>query len=88
MLKINQVKLTQVNVAQINTSPSNTVQINKTPAKVVHNMIKKIALTTLIAMNFMQVSVAAESVDKTETKVVAKPVKAGAVLSMPLAGGI
>ncbi len=85
MLKINQVKLTQVNVAQINTSPSNTVQINKTPAKVVHNMIKKIALTTLIAMNFMQVSVAAESVDKTETKVVAKPVKAGAVLSMPLA---
>ena len=41
MLKINQVKLTQVNVAQINTSPSNTVQINKTPAKVVHNMIKK-----------------------------------------------
>lgn len=85
MLKINQVKLTQVNVAQINTSPSNTVQINKTPAKVVHNMIKKIALTTLIAMNFMQVSVAAESVDKTETKVVAKPVKAAAVLSMPLA---
>jgi RND family efflux transporter MFP subunit len=85
MLKINQVKLTQVNVAQINTSPSNTVQVNTIPAKVVHNMIKKIAITTLIAMNFMQVSIAAESVDKTETKIVAKPIKAGAVLSMPLA---
>ena len=85
MLKINQAKLTQLNVAQINTSPSNTVQVNTIPAKVVHNMIKKIAITTLIAMNFMQVSIAAESVDNTETKIVVKPVKAGAVLSMPLA---
>lgn len=82
MLKINQVKLTQVNVAQINTSPSNTVQVNSVPAKVVHNMIKKVAITTLIAMNLMQVSFAADDVEKT---VVAKPVKAASVLNMPLA---
>jgi membrane fusion protein, multidrug efflux system len=85
MLKINQVKLTQVNVAQINTSPSNTVQVNTRPAKVVHKMMKKIAITTLIAMNLMQASFAAESVEKTEIKVVAKPIKAASVLNMPLA---
>ncbi|HBY86788.1 MAG TPA: efflux RND transporter periplasmic adaptor subunit [Colwellia sp.] len=82
MLKINQVKLTQVNVAQINTSPSNTVQVNSVPAKVVHNMIKKVAITTLIAMNLMQVSFAADDVEKT---VVAKPIKAASVLNIPLA---
>ena len=82
MLKINQVKLTQVNVAQIITSPSNTVQLNSVPAKVVHNMIKKVAITTLIAMNLMQVSFAADDVEKT---VVVKPIKAASVLNIPLA---
>ena len=85
MLKINQEKLKKVSLAQINTSPSNTVQINTIPVKVVHNMIKKAAMTTLIVMNFMQVSFAVESVEKPDTKVVAKPVKAAAVLNMPLA---
>ena len=90
MLKINQVKLTQVSVAQmntvqLNTSPSNTGQMNITPAKVVHKMMKKVAITTLIAMNLLQVSFAADVVEKTETKVVAKPVKAASVLNMPLA---
>ncbi|PKH87641.1 efflux RND transporter periplasmic adaptor subunit [Colwellia sp. Bg11-28] len=80
MLKINQVKLTQVNLAQINTAKVNTI-----PAKVVHKMMKKVVITTLIAMNLMQVSFAADVVEKNETKVVAKPVKAAPVLNMPMA---
>ena len=85
MLKINQMKLTQVNVDQIKTSPSNTVQVNTRTAKVVHNMMKKIAITSLVAMNLMQVSYAADVVETPETKVVAKPIKAASVLHMPLA---
>ncbi|KGJ88627.1 efflux RND transporter periplasmic adaptor subunit [Colwellia psychrerythraea] len=75
MLKMNEVKQTQTSLAQVNTIP----------VKVVHNMMKKIAVTTLIAMNLMQVSIAEDAVEKSEIKVMAKPVKAAAVLNMPLA---
>ncbi len=85
MLKINQVKLTKIRLAPKATSPSNTVQVNTIPVKVVHNMMKKIAIATLIAMNFMQVSSAADAVEKNEIKELAKPIKAASVLNIPLA---
>jgi len=75
MLKANQVNITQIN----------TVQVNTMPVKVAHKMIKKVAIATLIAMNFMQVSFAADSVEKIKVKVVEKPVKVASVLNMPLA---
>lgn len=64
-------KANQVNLAKINTVPT----------KVAHKMIKKVAIASLIAMNFMQVSFAADAVEK----VVEKPVKVAPVINMPMA---
>lgn len=63
----------------------NTTQINTMPVKVAYKMIKKVAIASLIAMNFMQVSFSADSIEKIEAKVVEKPVKVASVLNMPLA---
>ena len=68
---------TQRSNTQVNNSQAHKVHINKVQVNSMQKMIKKMAITSLIAINFMQVSVAADTV--------AKPVKIGEVIQMPMA---
>lgn len=72
-----QINNSQINNSSINNAQVNYFQVNKVQVNSMKKMIKKMAITSLVALTFMQVSFATETVEK--------PVQVAEVLRMPMA---